>query len=350
MSSTPRSSAVGASCCSVFAERLADSPLLRVTGLETSFVADDELLQAVRGISFELREGRTLGLVGESGCGKSVTALSIMGLLPPNGMITGGSIALRGDDLLAASPRRLEALRGRRIAMVFQDSMTSLNPVLSIGRQLTEGLEHHLGMSRRQARQRAVELLEEVGVPEPGTRLRQYPHQLSGGLRQRVAVAIAIAANPELLIADEPTTALDVTIQAQLVELLHREREQRGMALLLITHDLGVVAGVADEVCVMYAGRIVEQGPTERLFADARHPYTLGLLQSIPRLGVPRMRRLASIGGAPPSPGAVGAGCAFRPRCAYALDRCRIEDPPLVETDADGSAAACWADVRTPAA
>jgi oligopeptide transport system ATP-binding protein len=322
------------------------APLLRVLDLETSFVVGGELVQAVRGVSFELQPGQTLGLVGESGCGKSVTALSIMRLLPPNGGITGGAIELRGQNLVAPGRRRLAGVRGRRIAMVFQDSMTSLNPVLSVGRQLTEGLEVHLGMSARQARQRAVELLEEVGVPEPERRLRQYPHQLSGGLRQRVAIAVALAPNPELLIADEPTTALDVTVQAQLLELLQREREQRGMALLLITHDLGVVAGTTDEVCVMYAGRIVEHGSTESLFASPQHPYTLALLRSVPRLDAPLERRLTSVAGSPPAIGERIEGCAFRSRCPFAFERCQLEDPPLQPTGINGGEAACWADLR----
>jgi oligopeptide transport system ATP-binding protein len=327
-----------------------DAPLLRVSDLETAFVVGGEVFPAVRRVSFELRDGQTLGLVGESGCGKSVTALSIIRLLSQNGAITGGSVELRGEDLVCASDRRLEQVRGRRIAMVFQDSMTSLNPLLSIGRQITEGLEVHLGMSRRQARRRAVELLVEVGVPEPERRLRQYPHQLSGGLRQRVAVAVALAPNPELLIADEPTTALDVTIQAQLLELLQRERADRGMALLLITHDLGVVAGLADDVCVMYAGRIVERGSTHELFESAQHPYTLGLLRSVPRLDSARERRLASIPGTPPALSELGEGCAFRARCPIALDRCASEDPELLPAGDAGSAVACWASVREPAA
>ena len=329
---------------------MAEAPLLRVSGLTTQFVVEGEVLPAVRGVSFEVRDGETLGLVGESGCGKSVTALSIIRLLGQNGAITAGSVELRGEDLATLPEGRLDRVRGRRIAMVFQDSATSLNPLLSIGRQITEGLEVHLGMSRRDARKRAVELLVEVGVPEPERRLRQYPHQLSGGLRQRVAVAIALAPNPELLIADEPTTALDVTIQAQLLELLRRERDERGMALLLITHDLGVVAGLADEICVMYAGRIVEQGSTHELFAGAQHPYTLGLLRSVPRLDAPRSRRLSSIAGAPPTLTELGPGCAFRPRCPLALERCASEDPELLPVGNGGLEVACWASVREPAA
>ncbi len=234
----------------------------------------------------------------------------------------------------------------RNFAIVFQDSMTSLNPLLTIGKQITESLQTHLGLSDAEARRRAVSLLEEVGVPEAKQRVSQYPHQLSGGLRQRAAVAVALAPNPELLIADEPTTALDVTIQAQLLELLERERKERGMALVLITHDLGVVAGMAARLCVMYAGRIVEEGPAEAVFAQPRHPYTLGLLRSVPRIDGALERRLPSIPGAPPPIGDLPRGCPFRPRCPYAVARCEAGDPPLATTGADGQAAACWVDIR----
>ena len=322
------------------------TPLLAVRDLATGFSSDEGLVPAVRGVSFEVAAGETIGLVGESGCGKSVTALSIMGLLPPTGRIVAGSIELDGKELVGAPKRALSDVRGRRIAMVFQDSMTSLNPLLTVGRQITESLQRHLGMARSQAQRHAVELLEEVGVPEAERRLSQYPHQLSGGLRQRAAVAIALAPNPELLIADEPTTALDVTIQAQMLELLQRERQQRGMALILITHDLGVVAGMADRLSVMYAGRIVEEGPTEAVYAEPRHPYTLGLLRSVPRIDGPLESRLASIPGVPPPIWDLPAGCPFRPRCTFAFDRCATHDPPLESTGSQGKAAACWADVR----
>jgi oligopeptide transport system ATP-binding protein len=320
--------------------------LLAVRGLETAFVAEEGLVRAVRGISFELAEGETLGLVGESGCGKSVTALSIMGLLPSNGRVVGGAVEVEGEDLISASKRRLRQVRGRRVAMVFQDSMTSLNPLLTVGRQITESLEAHLGLSGQEAVRKAVSLLEEVGVPEPGRRLKQFPHQLSGGLRQRVAVAIALAPNPAVLIADEPTTALDVTIQAQLLDLLKRERAERRMAMLLITHDLGVVAGMADRLCVMYAGRIVEEGPTDSIFSSPRHPYTLGLLRSVPRIDQEIQGRLPSIPGVPPPLWSLPEGCPFRPRCEFAFERCEVEDPPLEPVEGDGRAAACWADVR----
>jgi len=319
--------------------------LLAVRDLVTVFSSEEGTLAAVRGVSFTLDPGETLGLVGESGCGKSVTALSIIGLLPPAARIAEGSIELEGRDLVGASKRELRRMRGRRIAIVFQDSMASLNPLLTVGRQITESLETHLGVSGREAARRAAGLLEEVGVPEPARRLRQYPHQLSGGLRQRVAVAVALAPNPAVLIADEPTTALDVTIQAQLLDLLKREQAEREMALILITHDLGVVAGMADRLCVMYAGRIVEEGPTEAVFAEPHHPYTLGLLSSVPRLDGEIVERLPSIPGAPPPLGGLGQGCAFRPRCPFALERCAEEDPPLEPAGAGGQAAACWADV-----
>jgi oligopeptide transport system ATP-binding protein len=306
-------------------------------------------VQAVRGVSFSLAPGETLALVGESGCGKSVTALSIIGLLPPNGRIVGGRVELDGDDLVQASRTALRRIRGKRVAMVFQDSMTSLNPLITVGRQITESLNVHLGISGREARRRAAALLEEVGVPEPEKRLKQYPHQLSGGLRQRVAVAIAIAPDPAVLIADEPTTALDVTVQAQLLELLKREQEERGMALLLITHDLGVVAGMTDRLCVMYAGRIVEQGPTETVFGDPRHPYTTGLLESVPRIDGKLDRRLPSIPGVPPAVWNLPPGCPCRPRCHAAFGRCEEEDPSLEAVEQDHEVA-CWAAVREPAA
>ncbi len=326
-----------------------DAPLLAVRDLETAFQADEGVVQAVRGVSFSLAPGETLALVGESGCGKSVTALSIIGLLPPNGRIVGGRVELDGNDLVQASRTALRRIRGKRVAMVFQDSMTSLNPLITVGRQITESLNVHLGISGREARRRAAALLEEVGVPEPEKRLKQYPHQLSGGLRQRVAVAIAIAPDPAVLIADEPTTALDVTVQAQLLELLKREQEERGMALLLITHDLGVVAGMTDRLCVMYAGRIVEQGPTETVFEDPRHPYTTGLLESVPRIDGKLERRLPSIPGAPPPVWNLPPGCPFRPRCHAAFGRCEEEDPSL-EALEQGHEVACWAVVREPAA
>jgi oligopeptide transport system ATP-binding protein len=321
------------------------SALLEVRGLETCFSSDERVVHAVRGVSFALEVGETLGLVGESGCGKSVTALSIMRLLPPNASVTGGSVLLDGTDLLRVPRRAMRRIRGARIGMVFQDSMTALNPLLTVGRQITETLEAHTGLSERVARPKAIELLEEVGVPEPVRRLGQYPHQLSGGLRQRVAVAIALAPNPDVLIADEPTTALDVTIQAQVLELLRRERSERRMAMVLITHDLGVVASLSDRLAVMYAGRIVEIGRSDDVFADPRHPYTLGLLRSVPRIDSDLVARLASIPGTPPPLAALPPGCPFRPRCSFATERSEVEEPPLVAVG-DEHAAACWVDIR----
>lgn len=315
--------------------------LLVVDQLETSFAAREGVATAVRGVSFTIDKGETVAIVGESSSGKSVTATSIVRLLPPNGAITGGRVLLDGADICAMGKRDLRQVRGRRIAMVFQDSMTALNPVLTIGRQILESLATHLGLRGAVARERAVMLLREVGIPEPAERLRQYPHQLSGGLRQRVAVAVALAPDPDVLIADEPTTALDVTIQAQVMDLLRRERERRGMALILITHDLGVVAGIADRVCVMYAGRIVEEGPTETIFASPCHPYTRGLLRSIPRIDSTITGRLPAIDGTPPSLGALPPGCAFSARCDHAFARCREDEPPLLARGPDHRAA-CW--------
>jgi oligopeptide/dipeptide ABC transporter ATP-binding protein len=315
--------------------------VLSVEELETSFSTADGVARAVRGVSLRVSAGETVALVGESGSGKSVTAASIMRLLPASAAITGGRVLLDDIDLCALDRRALRRIRGRRIAMVFQDSMTSLNPVITIGRQMTEGLSTHLGIRGPAARERAVDLLREVGVPEPEQRLRQYPHQLSGGLRQRIAVAMALAADPELLIADEPTTALDVTVQAQLLDLLRRERERRGMGMILITHDLGIVAGMTDRVCVMYAGRIVEQGPTEVVFAAPRHPYTAGLLRSIPRIDSTIAGRLPSIEGSPPSPWALPAGCPFAPRCERVEERCRV-DEPASQPVGPAHVAACW--------
>jgi oligopeptide/dipeptide ABC transporter ATP-binding protein len=323
------------------------TPILALDDLRTSFAGPDGAVPAVRGVSLEIEPGETVGIVGESGSGKSVTFLSVLRLLPAAGHVVGGRVTLDGVDLLAASQRDLRRLRGRRIGMVFQDSMTSLNPLLTIGRQITESLEAHRGLGRRDARRRAVELLAEVGVPEPERRLDQYPHQLSGGLRQRAAVAIALAPDPEVLVADEPTTALDVTIQAQLLDLLRREQRERGMALVLITHDLGVIARVADRVCVMYAGRIVEEGPVEQVFATPHHPYTVGLLASVPRLDGELVDRLPSIAGAPPQLWELPAGCPFRPRCSRAIDLCVEVDPPLEAcSDDEAHRVACHSPVE----
>jgi peptide/nickel transport system ATP-binding protein len=322
---------------------------LAVSGLSTVYGTSRGQIVAVRDVSFAIAPGEAVGIVGESGCGKTALALSLLRLLPRNGQISSGRILLDGLDLAAADSKTLRRVRGRRIAMVFQDSMTSLDPVMPIGRQIAEGMIAHLGLSKQEARSRAVALLEEVGVPEPETRLGQYPHQLSGGLRQRVAIAVAIAADPEVLIADEPTTALDVTIQAQILDLLERERARHGMALVLITHDLGVVGSVTDRMIVMYAGRVVESGTTAAVFADPRHPYTLALLDSVPRVDSAVERRLRAIPGSPPTGYGAVSGCPFAPRCVHAIERCREEDPPLepVSEGADSHEAACFVDVRT---
>jgi oligopeptide/dipeptide ABC transporter ATP-binding protein len=301
----------------------------------------------VDGVSWDVAEGETVALVGESGCGKSVSALSVMRLVAgPAGRIVGGQVLFKGRDLLTLSEEKMRRVRGREIAMVFQEPMTSLNPVLTIGRQLTEGLEIHLGMTRAQARQRAVEVLATVGIPDAARRLSQYPHQFSGGMRQRIMIAAALACNPALLLADEPTTALDVTIQAQILELMRDLSRRFGVAMLIITHNLGVVARYADRVNVMYAGRIVERGSARDLYRRPRHPYTLGLLRSVPRLDEPRRARLEPIEGQPPDLTRLGAGCAFAPRCTFRVERCRVERPVLAPTDGEGHVSACWEALR----
>jgi len=320
-------------------------PLLRVRDLKTYFVTDRGAgtARAVDGVSFDLQPGETLGIVGESGCGKTVTSLSILRLIPePPGHIRPGSyIEFEGRNLLTLAPKELRAIRGNRIAMIFQEPMTSLNPVLTIGDQVAEAAIVHQRLSRRAARARAIEMLQQVGIPDPGSRVDHYPHQLSGGMRQRVMIAMALICHPQILIADEPTTALDVTIQAQILELLTRLQQQLGMAVLLITHDLGVVAGTADRVVVMYAGQVVETAPTPELFARPRHPYTEGLMASIPRLDRPR-ERLHSIPGSVPAATAWPAGCRFHPRCPFAWEKCRTEEPPLLDTEVPGHSARCW--------
>ena len=321
------------------------TPLLRVRDLRTYFVTGQGrgTARAVDGVSFDLHPGETLGIVGESGCGKTVTSLSILRLIPePPGHIRPGSyIEFAGRNLLTLPSRELRAVRGNRIAMIFQEPMTSLNPVLSIGDQVAEAAIVHQHLSRGAGRARAIEMLRQVGIPEPEVRVDHYPHQLSGGMRQRVMIAMALICHPQILIADEPTTALDVTIQAQILELLQQLQQQLGMAVLLITHDLGVVAGSADRVLVMYAGQVVETAPTRALFARPGHPYTEGLLASIPRLDRPR-ERLHSIPGSVPAATAWPPGCRFHPRCPYAWDRCRTEEPPLLDTGTAGQSARCW--------
>jgi oligopeptide transport system ATP-binding protein len=323
------------------------APVLEVNGLKTQFFTQDGIVKAVNGISYELNEGETLGIVGESGCGKSVSVMSLMKLIPiPPGRIVGGEAKFEGRDLMKIDDDEMRSVRGNKIAMIFQDPMTSLNPVLTIGKQVSEALELHLGMSKSEARQRTIELLEMVGIPSAADRVDDYPHQFSGGMRQRVMIAMGLSCNPQILIADEPTTALDVTIQAQIVELVKKLRDEIGMAIIWITHDLGVVAGLADRVMVMYAGFIVEEASVKDLYADPRHPYTLGLLHSLPRLDEERGRRLASIEGLPPDLIALPEGCPFYARCGYRVDKCQTENPPL-EPVAPNHRAACWVDVTT---
>ncbi|MCG8693334.1 MAG: ABC transporter ATP-binding protein [Minwuiales bacterium] len=316
--------------------------LLEIEDLRTQFFTSAGTVQAVDGISYTVEPGETVAIVGESGCGKSVGALSILQLIPdPPGRIVGGAIRFQGRDLLQASDQEMRDIRGRDIAMVFQEPMTSLNPVLTIGRQLTETLEHHLGMSRPDAEARALELLGMVGISDPKRRLRQYPHHLSGGMRQRVMIAMALCCEPKLIIADEPTTALDVTIQAQILELMKDLTKRLGVALIVITHNLGVVARYADRVNVMYAGKIIERGDAGEIYRNPRHPYTLGLLRSVPRMDRPRQDKLDPIDGQPPDLTRLDAGCAFRARCRFAVDRCAAEVPPLEAVDGD-HLSACW--------
>src|SRR6202521_3606581 len=304
--------------------------LLEVRNLQTQFAISGGVVRAVDGVSWDVKAGETVALVGESGCGKSVSALSIMRLVSqPAGQIVGGGGTFKGRDLLTLSEEEMRRVRGREIAMIFQEPMTSLNPVLTIGRQLTEGLEIHLGMDSAAARRRAAELLAMVGISDPQRRLSQYPHQFSGGMRQRMMIAMALACNPSLILADEPTTALDVTIQAQILELLKDLSRRLGVAMLIITHNLGVVARYADRVNVMYAGRIIERGTARELYAHPRHPYTLGLLRSVPRLDQPKREKLAPIAGQPPDLTRLPPGCAFAPRCTYCVERCATQIPPL---------------------
>ena len=316
-------------------------PLLAVEGLEVRFWTNRGTVHAVNGISFAIEPGETLGIVGESGCGKSVTSLAILGLLPRAGRATAGSARLEGRELLALSDRELRDIRGREIAMIFQDPMTSLNPVLTIGRQIREALEAHFGLDRKAADARAAELLDQVGIPSAKSRISDYPHQFSGGMRQRAMIAMALACEPKLLIADEPTTALDVTIQAQILDLLRELVSERDTALIMITHDLGVVAGTCDRVNVMYAGMFVETGSAEQVFGAPRHPYTLGLLQSVPRLDTPRGRQLQPIAGAPRDMLQPPHACPFQPRCRYAVEESLHEVPPLVEIE-PGHFVACF--------
>jgi peptide/nickel transport system ATP-binding protein len=305
-----------------------NAPLLEVTDLSTTFDSDRGSVKAVRGVSFTLQRGRTIGIVGESGCGKSVLSRSIMGLVPSNAHRT-GSVRFEGREVLNAKPKVMRNLWGDQMSMVFQDPMTALNPVMRIGKQITESLNEHIDLTRSDADETALSLLQSVGIPEPARRMKQYAHELSGGMRQRVMIAIALACGPKLLFADEPTTALDVTVQAQILDLLQAQQAERTMGMILVTHDLGVVAGRADDIAVMYAGRVVEKAPTRTLFAQMRHPYTEALLQSIPKLEMPSHSRLSAIGGRPPDLVSPPKGCSFAPRCPNAQDRCREEDPAL---------------------
>jgi len=318
-----------------------DLPLLQVERLRTAFTVEGAQLVAVDDVSFTLSAGRTLAIVGESGSGKTVLTRTIMQLLPRTGVQTSGRVFLSGRDMCQLDEKALRQVWGRHIALILQDPMSSLTPTLTIGTQIAESLQQHLNMSRTMARTRSVELLESVGIPAPRSALDRYPHQLSGGLRQRVCIAIAMACGPALLLADEPTTALDVTVQAQILNLLAAQQSERQMAMILITHDLAIVAGRADHTIVMYAGRIVEQGPTRRIFAAPRMPYTRGLLDCIPRLSDPSHTPLAAIPGRPPDLLRLGAGCPFAPRCARVRDRCHREAPPLI-TDGGGHWYACW--------
>jgi len=315
--------------------------VLDVRDLRVSFPsADGSRLHPVDGVSFSLDRGETLALVGESGCGKSLTSLALLRLVPPPGRVDPGSVIRVGDtDVLTLEGEALRRIRGRRIGMIFQDPMTSLNPVFTVGDQIAEGVQAHFPVSKSEARDRALRLLQEVGLPDPSARLDTYPHQLSGGMRQRVMIAIALAAEPDILVADEPTTALDVTVQAQILEILDRLRRSRGMAVLLITHDLGIVAGRADRVAVMYAGQIVEEAATPELFARPSHPYTQGLFASVPRLTGP-VRRLTPIRGTVPPPVAWPAGCRFRPRCPQAFEKCEL--PPGLLPVGSGHRMRCW--------
>ena len=318
------------------------SNLLSVKDLSTYFFTSTGTVKAVDGISYTVDEGQTVAIVGESGCGKSVSALSILGLVPqPPGKIVSGRIRFMDTDLLELAEDEMRRMRGHRLAMIFQEPMTSLNPVLTIGRQIRETLQTHLGVSREQALEQAEGLLDMVGIADAGRRLSQYPHHLSGGMRQRVMIAQALSCEPKLIIADEPTTALDVTIQAQILELMKDLTNRMGVALVIITHNLGVVARYADLVNVMYAGKIVEKGTARRIYRNPRHPYTLGLLHSVPRLDHPRGERLIPILGQPPDLTRLGRGCAYEPRCSFRVDRCAAELPPLINTGEEHFSA-CW--------
>ncbi len=310
--------------------------VLEVKGLRTYFYTKEGVVKAVDGLSYYVKKGECVGIVGESACGKSVSAMSVLRLIPyPPGIIVGGEIVFKGEDLLQVSEERMRDIRGNRIAMVFQEPTTSLNPVLTIGRQISEALELHREMDKKAARAESIRLLKLVGIPDPEQRIKDHPHQFSGGMQQRIMIAMALSCNPELLIADEPTTSLDVTVQAQLLEIIANLRSEYDTAVIIITHNLGVVARYVDRVNVMYAGNLVETGPTDVIYAEPKHPYTLGLLASVPRLDSPRKETLRVIQGLPPNMAQLPKGCAFAPRCDYAMDRCREERPALEEVGQD---------------
>jgi peptide/nickel transport system ATP-binding protein len=326
-----------------------DSPhLLEVKDLKTHFITARGRVRAVDGVSFSLDRGKTLGIVGESGSGKTVLSRSVMNLLPRSNVVRQGSIMFEGRDITGLDAKAMRKVWGIEIAMVFQDPMTSLNPVVKVGRQITESLRYHLDLDKNEARETAIALLRSVNIPEPEKRIDEYPHQLSGGMRQRVTIAIALACGPKLLMADEPTTALDVTVQAQILNLLARQQRERDMGMVLVTHDLGVVAGRTDEIIVMYGGKVVEKAPTPVLFSQMRMPYTEALLRSIPKLESRSHTRLKVIGGRPPDLINPPKGCNFSPRCPYAQPKCHEEEPPLIAADAPGHQFACWFPVGTP--
>ncbi len=322
--------------------------LLEVVDLKTHYLTGRGAVRAVDGVSLTLDRGKTLGVVGESGSGKTQLSRSIMGLLPTTNIVRAGQIFYEGHDIIGYSPDQMRSVWGSEMSMVFQDPMTSLNPVIKVGRQITESLRFHLSLDKGEAAATALALLTSVGIPEPAQRLEEYPHQLSGGMRQRVTIAIALACGPKLLFADEPTTALDVTVQAQILELLQEQQKERHMALILVTPDLGVGAGRTDEIAVMYGGKVAEQAPTPTLFANMKHPYTEALLNSIPKIEQPSHTRLEAIGGRPPDLVNPPKGCNFSPRCPYAQDRCRTEDPPLIEAETPGHVYRCWFPVDSP--
>ena len=330
------------------APRVFEGPLLEVTDLRTHFRTERGLVRAVDGVSFSLDRGVSLGVVGESGSGKTVLSRSIMGLVHGRSTVLSGSVRFEGNEILGLAPKQMRHLWGQEMAMVFQDPMSSLNPLMKIGRQIAEPLRIHLGMGRGDVRATAVQLLRDVRIPEPERRLDQYPHELSGGMRQRVMIAIALACGPTMLFADEPTTALDVTVQAQILDLIGEQRRDRNMSVILVTHDLGVVAGHTDEIAVMYGGRVVEKAPTKSLFADMKMPYTKALLDSIPRLEDPSHTRMTAIPGRPPDLVKPPPGCRFAPRCAYARERCLVEEPPLIAAERPDHLYACWYPVGSP--